>query len=110
MKIQNVPFEVIDWDSIPNQEYKGETGTSYWQTINSGNIRVRKVEYSPNFKSDHFCSRGHILLVLEGELFIKLKNGETYSLQAGKSFHCEDDDFNPHLAYSDTGAIVFIVD
>ncbi len=110
MKIKNVPFEVIDWNSIPSEEYRGETSTSYWQTVNSGNLRIRKVEYYPNFRSDHFCSRGHILLVLEGELFIEPKNGARYNLQTGKSFHCEDDELNPHLAYSKIGAKVFIVD
>ncbi len=110
MKIKDVPFEVIDWNSIPSKKYKGATGTSYWRTVNSGNIRVRKVEYSPEFKSDHYCSRGHILLVLEGELFIEIKNGSTYNLQAGNSFQCEDDESNPHLAYSEKGAKVFIVD
>ena len=71
MKILNVPFSITDWSKIQPVEYKGETGTSYWQTFEDGNVRVRMVEYSPGFKSDHYCSRGHILLVLEGELYIR---------------------------------------
>ena len=47
---------------------------------------------------------------MEGELFIELKNEKTFNLQAGKSFQCEDDESNPHLAYSEKGAKVFIVD
>lgn len=110
MKILNVPFTITDWSKIQSVEYKGETGTSYWQTFEAGNIRVRMVKYSPGFKSDHYCSRGHILLVLEGELNIKLKDGQTFLLAHGMSFQAVDDETNPHLAYTEKGAKVFIVD
>lgn len=75
MKIKDVPFFVTYWEKIEPVEHKGETGTSFWCVFESGNIRVRMVEYSAAFRSDHWCSRGHVLLVLEGELFIKLKDG-----------------------------------
>jgi len=110
MKIQNISFTITDWKKIRPVEYKGESGTSFWRTIESGNIRVRIVEYSPGFKSDHYCYRGHIVLVLEGELCIKLKDGQTFLLDKGMSFQAEDDKTNPHLAYTETGAKVFIVD
>ena len=110
MKIQNVPFIITNWEKINPVEYKGESGSSYWRTFERGNIRVRIVEYSPGFKSDHYCSCGHILLVLEGELYIRLKDGQTFMLDNGMSFQVEDDEANPHLAYSESGAKVFIVD
>jgi hypothetical protein len=110
MKIQDVPFNTTDWNKITKVEYKGATGTSFWKTFEAGNLRVRVVEYSPRFKSDHWCGRGHVLLVLEGELFIKLKDGREFALTSGTSFQAADDDNNPHLAYTDKGAKVFIVD
>jgi quercetin dioxygenase-like cupin family protein len=110
MKIKNVSFTITDWEKIKPVEYKGEFSTSFWRIFESGNIRVRIVEYSPGFKSDHYCSRGHILLVLEGELYIKLKDGQTFLLVQGMSFQAEDDETNPHLAYTEKGAKVFIVD
>ena len=110
MNIKNIPFTVTDWEQISKEEYPGETGTSFWRVFQSENLRVRMVEYSANFKSDHFCPRGHVLLVLEGELFIRLKNGEEFKMTAGTSFQAGDDEANPHLAYSNTGARVFIVD
>jgi len=51
-----------------------------------------------------------VLLVLEGELVIKLKDGKEFHLASGTSFQAEDDDSNPHLAQTDKGAKVFIVD
>lgn len=110
MKIQDVPFSKTEWSKITPVEYKGEKGTSFWRSFEDGNIRVRLVEYSPGFSSDHWCGRGHILLVLEGELVIKLKDGREFTLTSETSFQVSDDDSNPHLAYTIKGAKVFIVD
>lgn len=110
MKIQNVPFQFTDWSKIPTVEYEGKTGMSFWRVFEEGNIRVRMVEYSAGFRSDHWCARGHILLVQEGELTIELKDGQILTMPPGTSFQTADDDANPHLAYTEKGAKVFIVD
>ena len=110
MKIQDVPFAFTDWSTIESQEFKGEQATSYWRTFSSGDLRVRMVEYVPGFRSDHWCPRGHVLLVLEGELTIELKDGRVIKLPPCTSFQVGDDDSNPHLAYTEKGAKVFIVD
>jgi len=110
MKIGDIPFTISEWDQIAPVEYKGETGTSFWRIFEEGNVRVRIVDYSPGFRSDHFCSRGHILLVLEGTISIQLKDSQTFELKSGSSFQVADDTKNPHLAYTENGAKVFIVD
>jgi hypothetical protein len=51
-----------------------------------------------------------VLLVLEGELAIRLKDGREFVMKPGTSFQAEDDDANPHLAFTEIGAKVFIVD
>ncbi len=68
------------------------------------------IEYSPGYKADHWCPRGHVLLVLEGELVIELKDGQKFTLMPGMSFQVADDEENPHLALTEAGADVFIVD
>jgi quercetin dioxygenase-like cupin family protein len=68
------------------------------------------VDYGPGYRADHWCGRGHILYVLEGELFIRLKDGRERKLAAGMSFQVGDDEANPHLVHSDSGAKVFIAD
>ena len=110
MKIQDVPFVVTNWSQITMVEHQGEAGTSHWRSFEQGNLRVRVVEYSPGFYSDHWCSRGHVLLVLKGELGIQLRDGAEYILKAGSGFQAEDDETNPHLAFSEKGARVYIVD
>ena len=68
MQIANLPFQTLDWSSVSKEEYKGETGTAFWQVIMVNEIRVRIVEYSPGYKADHWCSKGHIILCIEGEM------------------------------------------
>jgi len=110
MKIEHVPYNSINWSNINPVEHKGESGTSFWQTVETGNIRVRIVEYSKGFVADHFCERGHVGLVLEGELQIKLKDRKTFQLKLGMSFLLADDKTNPHTVISDNGAKIFIID
>lgn len=110
MEIENVPFRTIDWTAVPRVEHKGETGTSFWRTVETGNLRVRIVEYSPGFRSDHYCSRGHVVFVLEGEHRIRLKDGKEYIIKQGMSYQTADNERNPHQACSITGGRALIVD
>jgi uncharacterized cupin superfamily protein len=68
------------------------------------------VDYGPGYRADHWCGRGHVLLVLEGELTVRLKDDREFILGPGMSFTVGDDDANPHLAFSKKGAKAFIVD
>lgn len=110
MNIEGVGFSVVDWSKVPPVEHRGETGTSFWRPVEEGNVRVRTVEYSAGFRSDHWCSRGHVLLVLEGELFVELKDGRKFALGSGMSFQASNDPANPHLVYTEDKTRVFIVD
>ena len=100
MKIQDVPFCTVDWSSVPPTEHQGETGTAYWRTLEIGNIRVRMVEYTAGYKADHWCSRGYVLLVVEGELVTELRDGRKFKLPPGTSYQVADD-VNPHKSYTE---------
>jgi len=110
MEMRDFPFTVTEWAAEPAFEHKGESGTSWWRTVEATGFRIRIVEYSAGYRSDHWCPKGHVLLVLEGAFGIKLKSGETYMLRPGMSFLASDDAANPHLGFSETGARAFIVD
>jgi quercetin dioxygenase-like cupin family protein len=75
-----------------------------------GNVRVRIVEYSPGYVADHWCSKGHVLYVLEGELHTELKDGRKFVLREGYSYQVADDDKSPHMSSTEKGAKLFIVD
>ena len=109
MKIQDVPFCTMDWSKVTPTEHSGETGKAFWRTLEIGNIRVRMVEYTPGYLSDHWCSRGHVLLVLEGELVTELSDGRKFKLTPGMSYQVADD-VNPHRSRTEKGAKLFIVD
>ncbi len=78
MKMSGYPFGTVDWSNVERVEYAGETGVAYWRTRDFGDIRVRRVEYTPGYLADHWCEKGHILLCLEGELHTQLKDGRTF--------------------------------
>jgi mannose-6-phosphate isomerase-like protein (cupin superfamily) len=109
VQIQDVPFGTTDWSGVPRTEHAGETGMAYWRTVEAGNIRVRMVDYSPGYLADHWCSRGHVLLVLEGELVTELKDGRSVTLRPGQSYHVADNAM-PHRSRTAGGARLFIVD
>lgn len=109
MKIADVPFATIDWSAVPVTTHPGTTGSATWRTFEKGNIRVRMVEYSPGYLADHWCERGHVLLVLEGELVTELGDGRSFTLTPMQSYQVADGTA-PHRSRTAAGAKLFIVD
>jgi hypothetical protein len=109
MRIEGVPFCTTDWSRVPTTDHPGETGVAKWRTVEAGNVRVRMVEYSPGYLADHWCERGHVLLVLEGELVAELSSGESHVLRAGQSYQVAEG-AAPHRSRTAGGAKLFIVD
>ncbi len=109
MEIKKTPFGVTDWSSVEATEHPGESGVAIWRTRQFGPIRVRMVEYSPGYRADHWCEKGHILLCLEGELHTELRDGRIFVLKPGMSYQVGDR-VEPHRSYTEVGARLFIVD
>lgn len=109
MKLTNIPFETTQWDTIEPTIHAGEIGHATWRTLHLGDIRVRMVEYTPGYVADHWCHKGHILLVLEGELKTELADGRTILLQPGMSYQVADE-VAPHRSSTTSGVKLFIVD
>ena len=110
MKIPELPFTVTEWASVPPTEHAGETGQAFWRTLNIGDLRVRMVEYTPGYLANHWCDRGHVLYVLEGELDTELRDGRTFKLKAGMSYQVSDFGDAAHRSATLTGAKLFVVD
>jgi quercetin dioxygenase-like cupin family protein len=107
--MNGIPFGTTDWSKVAPSEHKGETGMATWRTSQFGGIRVRMVDYSPGYRADHWCLKGHILLCLEGELHTELQDGRTFVLTAGISYQVADN-AESHRSFTATGAKLFIVD
>jgi quercetin dioxygenase-like cupin family protein len=109
MQMSGIPFGTTDWSGVEKTEHRGERGTAYWRTRDFGAIRVRLVEYSPGYRADHWCVKGHILFCLEGELHTELKDGRIFILKPGMSYQVADN-AEAHRSSTATGARLFIVD
>ena len=109
MKIENVPFEAIAWSDIARTEHAGERAVAHWRTREVGNLRVRIVDYAPGYLADHWCERGHVVHVLDGELVTELRDGRRFVLAAGATYVVADGD-GAHRSSTERGARLLIVD
>ncbi|MDP1740484.1 DHCW motif cupin fold protein [Polaromonas sp.] len=109
MKMSHIPFETTDWATVPRVEQSAKAGQAFWRTRQCGDVRVRMVEYTPGYVSDHWCNKGHILLCLQGELHTELDNGTVHVLRPGMSYQVADG-AEAHRSSAPIGATLFIVD
>ena len=107
--MSQIPFQTIDWSTIPKAAHAGETGTAFWQTINFEGLRIRKVEYSAGYVADHWCQKGHIVQCLEGSFESVLENGDLFSLGEGQTYVVSDN-MSSHRSISKNGVILLIID
>ncbi len=105
----NIPFGTTDWASIERTEHAGITGTAYWRTRDFAGIRVRMVEYTAGYLADHWCSKGHVLLCLTGELLTELEDGRVFILKPGMSYQVADN-AEAHRSSAKVDTKLFIVD
>lgn len=106
---KNIAFQITDWDKIPLTEHIGETGMAYWKTLEFDGLRIRMVEYSKNYKADHWCEKGHIIYCLEGEMDTELSDGRIMKLSKGMSYQVSDQ-LSSHRTSSREGVKLFVVD
>ena len=105
----NIPFQTIDWSNIEKTEHKGDTGTATWQTLQYNGLRIRMVEYSANYKANHWCQKGHIVYCLAGSFVSEMENGESYTLSQGMSYIVSDD-VSSHRSITEEGVTLLIID
>jgi hypothetical protein len=105
----HIAFQAINWDNIEKVEHKGETGTSFWQTIEMEGLRVRIVEYTAGYLADHWCQKGHVVHCLEGSFVNEMESGEVNIFTAGMSYIVSDE-LSSHRSRTVDGAKLLIVD
>jgi hypothetical protein len=109
VRIVDLPFGLTDWSAVAAERHAGASGHAEWRTRRFGEVRVRMVRYSAGYLADHWCTKGHVLLCLDGELCTELRDGRRFTLTAGMSYQVADD-AEPHRSYTETGAKLFVVD
>ena len=109
MKIGDLPFGVVDWDLVERTLHAGESGDAQWRTRHFGEVRLRMLEYSAGYRADHWCSKGHFMLCLEGELETELADGRRFTLRPGMSYQVADG-AEAHRSSTRGGAKLYVVD
>lgn len=109
MTTAGIPYQAIDWSLVPRMEHKGETGTSFWRTLELPGLRVRIVEYSAGYLADHWCQKGHIVHCLEGEFVSEEESGERTVMAKGMTYVVSDG-LSSHRSRTEGGATLLIVD
>ena len=109
MKIENLPFGTVDWSQVEVTTHAGAHGEARWRTRQFGEVRVRMLEYSAGYLADHWCSKGHFLLCLEGELETELADGRRITLTPGNGYHVADG-AEPHRSSTRGGARLYVID
>ncbi len=83
MKINNIPLGSTAWSTVERTEHPGS--------------------------SNHWCSKGHILLGLEDALHTGLEHGQVHMLLPGMGYQVADG-AEAHRSAAPNGAKLFIVD
>jgi len=109
LKIESFPFQTLDWTSVQKEEHKGDSGFATWQVQHVNNIRVRMVNYSAGYLADHWCSKGHVILCMEGEMETELEDGRKFTLNKGMCYFVGDNN-EAHRSSTRDGCRLFIVD
>jgi quercetin dioxygenase-like cupin family protein len=107
--IENLAFGTVDWSEVEVTSHVGAAGEARWRTRRFGEVRVRMLEYSPGYIADHWCSKGHFLLCLEGQLETELADGRHFTLTPGMSYQVADG-AEPHRSTTRTGAKLYVID
>jgi uncharacterized cupin superfamily protein len=110
MKLKSFSVGEIDWSKVPAVAQAGETGTAAARTVKLGDVTLRFVKYSAEFKADHWCTKGHILYVVSGNVVIEYDDGTHTYLSPGMSWHAPEGATTAHLLRCERDATVFIMD
>src|SRR5690349_7486163 len=109
MNLPHFPFDIINWDLIEKEEHKGITGTAQWQVLQMDHIRIRKMVYSPGYKADHWCRKGHIIHCINGAMETELEDGRIMQLKKGMTYILGDN-CEAHRSSTAEGCELFVVD
>lgn len=109
MKLSPFPFSITDFSTIEPEIKQGTTGFAEWRTLFRDETRIRLVTYSPEYLADHWCSKGHIIFCVDGDMETELENGNKHLLSKGMMYTVGDNS-DAHRSYSKNGCVIFIVD
>jgi hypothetical protein len=109
MKLDHIPFVTTDWQHVAREPKPAQAGQAFWRTQQFGEVRVRMVEYTPGYESDHWCTKGHVHPFLPERRAAHRAGRRPPLLTPGMSYQVADH-AEPHRSSAPGGATLFIVD
>ncbi|MFJ8435837.1 DHCW motif cupin fold protein [Kitasatospora sp. NPDC094019] len=109
MDLTGFPFTATDRTQVAEERKSGGSGEVTSRVQRFGEVRARRVDHSPGYVADHWCRKGHVLFVLEGELVTALDDGRVVVTGRGGSYQVADD-AEAHRSSAPSGASPLIVD
>ena len=109
MQLTGIPFSTSDWSDIEETVHEGTQGEAIWKTTYINDVRVRLVKYSAGYIANHWCSKGHIIYCVEGEMETELQDGRKFPLREGMMYTVGDNT-DAHKSSTAEGCTLFIVD
>ena len=67
------------------------------------------VEYTPGYLADHWCTKGHIIYCIDGEMVSHLADGTQQTLKTGMTYQVTDD-ASSHKSETEKGVKLLIID
>ena len=110
MVLPSTPLIVTRLSEAPRVAEAGEIARSLAQTFELSDLRLRLVEYEAGYLADHWCDRGHVLHVVDGELTLELRDGRSIALRKGDCFVVSDHGDASHRIRTASGGKALIVD
>ncbi len=110
MVLPSTPLIVTRLGEAPRIAEAGETGRSLSRTFQLPELRLRLIEYEAGYLADHWCDRGHVLHVVDGELTLELRDGRSIALRKGDCFVVSDHGDASHRIRTAAGGTAFIAD
>jgi len=107
--MSQIPFQLINWNEIPETMHPGESGIALWKTIQYPGLRVRIVKYTAGYLADHWCRKGHIVHCLKGDFVSEMQGGTEFRLTEGMSYVVSDD-LSTHRSKTEYGVTLMIID
>lgn len=76
--------------------------------VSNANIKMRLLRFNDDFVENHWCTKGHIGYVLDGEITINF-NGKTETYKKGDGLWIEAGEDNKHKAIIAKGLFVEMI-
>lgn len=99
----------INWKTIPEQKSTGITGFVISKTVEFQSFKIRQLHLSANYEADHWCEKGHIIHVIDGELIIEYNDQTTITISKENSLILGDN-ISFHKAKTEIETQVLIID